>query len=66
MKKNGRTSAGTQRWRCASCGSSSVRRSGTSARELRAFVGWLLGKASQSGLGTPARTFRDRTVDWLH
>lgn len=61
MKKNGRTKAGTQRWRCAACGSSSVRKCDTASRLLKAFVRWLLGKSSQSELPIPARTFRRKT-----
>lgn len=62
MVKNGTTSAGRQRWRCLSCGSSSVKRNDTRSRWLKVFVGWLLGKASQSELGMAARTFRDKTT----
>ena len=62
MKKNGTTKAGTQRWRCTGCGGSSVRRNDTSARSLRMFVGWLLGKLAQAELPLPARTFRHKTA----
>lgn len=62
MVKNGTTSAGRQRWRCLSCGSSFVKHNDTRSRYLKAFVGWLLGKLSQSELGMAARTFRDRTA----
>lgn len=62
MVKNGTTSAGRQRWRCLSCGSSSVKRNDTRSRWLKVFVGWLLDKASQSELGMAARTFRDKTT----
>lgn len=62
MVKNGTTSAGRQRWRCLSCGSSSIKRNDTRSRYLKAFVGWLLGKHSQSELGMAARTFRDKTA----
>lgn len=62
MVKNGTTSAGRQRWRCLSCGSSSVKRNDTRSRWLKVLVGWLLGKASQSELGMAARTFRDKTT----
>lgn len=61
MKKNGRTSAGTQRWRCKSCGSSASARNDTTSRWLRSFVSWLLGKLSQAELRANARTFRERT-----
>ena len=46
MKRNGKTSAGTQRWRCKSCGASATHSNDTAARELEAFLGWLLGKGS--------------------
>lgn len=61
MMRNGRTSAGTQRWRCGKCGSSSVRKIDSTAKWLKAFVSWLLGKPSQSELKIPARTFREKT-----
>lgn len=61
MMRNGKTKAGTQRWRCGSCGASSVRRIDSAAKALKMFVGWLLGKLSQRELGIPARTFRDKT-----
>ena len=61
MKKNGKTRAGTQRWRCKSCGSSAVIKNDTSSRWLKAFVSWLLGKLSQAELKGSARTFRERT-----
>lgn len=60
MMKNGVTKAGAQRWRCK-CGASSVRRLDSTAKALKMFLGWLLGKASQSELGMAARTFRDKT-----
>ena len=61
MKKNGKTRAGAQRWRCKSCGSSAVIKNDTSSRWLKAFVSWLLGKLSQAELKGSVRTFRERT-----
>lgn len=65
--KNGRTPAGTQRWRCPDCGASSVRRRDDLARrnELRWFLLWLLSKQSlQERSSTPsARTLR-RRIAW--
>ncbi|WP_344774823.1 IS1249 family transposase [Gryllotalpicola kribbensis] len=65
LVKNGRTKAGTQRWRCPECGSSSVRRREDVRRrhELAEFLTWLVGKHSQAeaGGGT-GRSFRDRTA----
>ena len=36
MKRNGRTKAGSQRWRCKSCGASCVHSNNTDARECLA------------------------------
>ncbi|WP_165056834.1 MULTISPECIES: IS1249 family transposase [unclassified Adlercreutzia] len=62
MMKNGKTEAGTQRWRCGRCGASSVRKIDSAAKALAMFVRWLLGKLAQCELGIPARTFRDKTA----
>ncbi|QTX06334.1 IS1249 family transposase [Agromyces archimandritae] len=65
LVKNGRHPSGTQRWRCRTCGSSTVRhRPDVREREqLRRFLRWLSGKASQAehGGGT-GRTFRHDTA----
>ena len=47
MVKNGKTKAGTQRYRCLECGSSQSRRYSLQARELKLFLDWLLGKQLQ-------------------
>lgn len=67
MKKNGRTSKGTTRWRCptSSCGASTTR-AGTRAdvtrrHEFAAFIEWITGKDTQSAGTMSARTFRRRT-----
>lgn len=60
--KNGKTKAGTQRWRCGSCGASSVRKIGSQAKALAMFTKWLLGKPAQRELPIPARTFRHKTA----
>lgn len=70
LVKNGKTAAGTQRWRCPDCGASSVRKRADLARrnELRGFLLWLLGKLSQAEASTTAtdRTLRRRTAwCWL-
>ncbi|NGM18374.1 IS1249 family transposase [Eggerthellaceae bacterium zg-893] len=64
MKKNGKTKAGTQRWRCKSCDASFVRKIDNTAKLLRMFVRWLLGKPSQTELDISARTFRALTGDF--
>lgn len=64
--KNGRTAAGTQRWKCQNCGASSIRkRSDVSRRhQLVRFLSWLTGKHSQTDLGgaSAARQFRRDTA----
>lgn len=58
MKRNGRTSAGTQRWRCRECGASATHGNDVSGRELAAFVRWLLSKDTQQSMPGAGRTFR--------
>lgn len=62
MKRNGKTKAGSQRWRCRGCGASSVHRNDTSARDLASFVSWLLSKDSQRDMPGQGRAFRRRTA----
>jgi len=64
--KNGKTAAGTQRWRCPECGASSVRRRPdvTRREQLRRFVIWLTGKQTQAEVDGTAtgRSFRRETA----
>lgn len=46
MKRNGTTSAGAQRWRCKVCGASSTHKIDNSAKQLKNFLKWLMGKLS--------------------
>lgn len=64
--KNGKTAAGTQRWKCPNCGVSSSRKRGdvTSKAQLEQFLHWLLGKRSQAETdGLTGRSFRDQ-IAW--
>ena len=61
MVRNGKTSAGRQRWLCKGCGSSTVRRIDNDAKQLKAFLDWLLSKQRQSDMPSQGRTFRNRT-----
>ena len=61
MKRNGKTSAGTQRWRCKFCGASSVHENDVTARDLSLFLNWLLSKDTQISMPGQGRTFRRRT-----
>lgn len=64
--KNGRHRSGTQRWRCPSCGASSIRRRPdvTQREQARRFVAWVTGKRTQAEIdGTrTGRTFRRETA----
>ena len=64
MKRNGRTSAGTPRWRCTECGASAVRRIDSTAKTLEAFLAWLLSKDAIADLGTSRPTFWRKT-SWV-
>lgn len=66
MKKSGRTTAGSQRWKCTACALSStaVRRDRARDFQLREFLDWLLTGRTQEQMGpTGARAFRKR-VGW--
>ena len=64
MKRNGKTSAGTQRWRCKSCGASSTRRIDNRAKTLKAFLVWLLSKDAIADLRMSRATFW-RKMGWV-
>ena len=63
-KRNGSTSAGRQRFRCTSCGASSVRRNDARAKSLARFLDWLLSKDSIGESGESRSTFWRRT-SWV-
>lgn len=62
MKRNGKTSAGRQRWRCPSCGASATVRRDGDAAALREFLGWLMSKGTQLEMPGRGRSFRRRTA----
>lgn len=64
MKGNGTTSAGRRRWRCPSCGSSSVRRADNSAKRLDMFLRWLLSRRTQAEMGCSRATFKRLTSEF--
>lgn len=57
-KRNGRTSSGSQRWRCTACGASTTVRYDDTATRLNEFLGWLLSKDSQAAMPGGGRSFR--------
>lgn len=64
MKKNGKTSAGTQRWRCRACGASTTLRYDDTTARLKEFLAWLLSKDTQAEMAGSGRTFRRRTSEF--
>ncbi|MBN9611911.1 MAG: IS1249 family transposase [Actinobacteria bacterium] len=64
--KNGRTAAGTQRWRCKNCGASRIKKRGdvTRRHQLTRFLTWLTGKHAQTDTRSTsaARQFRRDTA----
>lgn len=63
-KRNGRTSSGSQRWRCTACGASTTVRYDNTAARLEEFLGWLLSKDSQAAMPGGGRSFRRRTAEF--
>ena len=63
-KRNGRTSSGSQRWRCTACGASTTLRYDDTAARLGEFLGWLLSKDSQAAMPGGGRSFRRRTAEF--
>lgn len=62
MKRNGRTKAGTQRWRCRACGASTTVSYDDTAARLEEFLAWLTSKDTQLSMPGQGRTFRRRTA----
>lgn len=63
-KRNGRTSSGSQRWRCTACGASTTVRYDDTATRLDEFLGWLLSKDSRAAMPGGGRSFRRRTAEF--
>ena len=64
MKRNGKTSSGAQRWRCAACGASTTVRYDDAAARFDEFLSWLLSKGTQLEMPGAGRTFRRRTAEF--
>lgn len=62
MVRNGRTSAGRQRWICRDCRATRTNAIDNDAKQLRAFLTWLLSKDRQVDMAGGGRTFRNRTA----
>lgn len=57
-KKFGKTAAGSQRWRCKSCGATFTHAIDSSAKQLASFLSWLFSRKRQSDMPGGGRTFR--------
>lgn len=60
--KHGRTTAGSQRWRCKKCLMTVTPKIDNTSKQLQIFLRWLLGKQSQKEMIGDGRTFRRKTV----
>ena len=63
MKKNGKTSAGAQRWRCTKCGASITHHIDNSAKQLKAFLRWLMGKETVGGATSSSKATFERRAE---
>lgn len=57
MRRNGRTTASAQRWRCESCGASRTVSYDDSADRLEELLAWLISKETQAGMPGRGSTF---------
>lgn len=64
MKRNGTTSAGTQRWRCGSCGASATLRHDDEAKRPELFLARLMSRDSQLSMAGAGRTFGRKTSEF--
>ncbi|MFP7697396.1 IS1249 family transposase [Trueperella sp. LYQ143] len=60
MSRHGKTSAGSQRWWCRSCGMTRVHHIDATAKHLCEFLGWLLSNKRQVDMPGQGRSFRRR------
>lgn len=60
--KHGRTTAGSQRWRCKKCLMTVTPKIDNTSKQLQIFLRWLFGKQSQKEMIGDGRTFRRKTV----
>ena len=58
----GKTKAGSQRWRCRSCGMTFTPQIDNTAKQLQIFLKWLFGKQTQKEMPGGGRTFRRKTA----
>lgn len=59
--RNGKTTAGSQRWLCRKCNSAFTPKIDNSAKQLQIFLKWLFGHDIQKNMVGAGRTFRRKT-----
>lgn len=64
MKRNGKTSADTQKWRCGSCGTLTTLSYDDAVARLGEFLTWLLTKEAQAAIPGRGRMFRRLAADF--
>jgi hypothetical protein len=62
MIRNGKTSAGRQRWICKTCRLTKTNRINSDAKQLKIFLTWLLSKKRQIDMPSQGRSFRNHTA----
>jgi len=60
MKRNGKTSAGKQRWRCTLCDASKTHTIDSDAKHLQEFLDWIMSREKQLDMPGEGRSFRRR------
>lgn len=58
--KSGKTKAGSQRWFCKGCKTSSTHKINNESKELQFFLNWLFGKESQAMMPEKEEPFEER------
>lgn len=64
MKRNGKTAAGTQRYRCGACGTSVIVFYDDTPMRLQELLSWLLSKETQVFMSRQSKIFRRRAKEF--
>ena len=68
MRRNGRTSKGSPRWRCTTCGASitNTRPDDQHAHRFGLFITWILNSQSRTSLAHQLGISRRTLTNWFH
>jgi len=64
QKRNGKTTAGKQRWRCTLCNASKTHKIDSRAKHLKSFLDWLLSRKRLADMPGTGKTFRRNTAEF--